>query len=470
MPAHHQPAHPPPLSLATATGLAGVTLAFWWIHTPGVFALDSLITWHEGRIGTFRSNQPPFLGAVWAFFDHFGTGASWLVLLSSAGFVFGTFLVLRRCAGPPAAFAATVAIGLSPPVFATMSTINKETPAVALLLLAAGLVAQRPALRRPLAIAAGAGLCAAMATMFRYQYVIAAAALFAASTLLDIRRAASWRLTAAWLGTLAASYIVSLGLLVGLVNATHDVDWTAAIQRNMRLDMLHMIAAFAAHDPAVPLRDLAQADPSMAGIAPALATDYTPRSNTPLLPHAYVEAFMAVPLPVLRQQVASLAAAYPGIATWHRAEAFFHFLGFHGPCWPIQSRILVPDTGPSPAAVQERRMADTVGLSTLSESLATRHVLTVRWFPARRPIYLPIVFAATCLLTLAWSLVSPGARRRTAAALPLAAAALLYTLSFIPISASCDMRYSALLIVAAHICLAVALIHGASLILARRAR
>jgi hypothetical protein len=409
----------------------------WVVDRPGVFAVDSMLQWYEGYVGRFASNHPPALGFLWNQLAAVGEPASLLVGLSCLSFCAGAYLIARFHSGPKASMAILTTVALFPPVFAQGATINKETISCHLLVLGFGLALH--ARRRgtswwPSMFAAAT---AAVAVMIRYQYVVAAAALYVAC-LLPRPDTGRWGLLRAlvrpvvvWTG-IFASFVAALAIWIE-VSAT--VDWQAPFTINLRQQREYELSALVARAKTPPeLSELAAAGVDVSQVIAAMRRDYTPLSNVPALKEI-VPLLASVPTEVIAQQVVTLSHEQPNVLLAHRIATFSRLLGLYDVCWPVQKQIIRP-----PLGTPERLWADTVGASNLPDSIASR-IFNSRWFPVNNLFFRPILYLVISSGLLLW-FASTTSRRITwglLAGLPFSG--LVYAATFAMITPSCDFRY-----------------------------
>jgi hypothetical protein len=199
----------PPAILAVGWALG---LLYAW---PGLMTFDSIVLLHQARDHVYTDGHPPVVAALWGLVDHVVPGSAGMLVLQTAGFVAGMYLVLRRVLSPRRAALAAVAIFLFPPVLCPLSVIWKDCiMAGALVLAIALLIAERRVWRF-----VGLGLLL-LASAVRYN---APAATFAPVVLLFV-----------WPGVsrAVARYAIAAGIWVGLT--------VGAIAINAALTDIHM--------------------------------------------------------------------------------------------------------------------------------------------------------------------------------------------------------------------------------------
>jgi hypothetical protein len=424
----------------------GLAVAAWMVHQPGVFATDSLISWYEGTTGRFTSNQQPLLGVLWALLDRTGNGASALVFLSCLMFTSAAYLILRSFAGALAAWSATALILVFPPVFAQLSVINKETIGGNALLLSVALLMLRVEGRERGALSVLAGALAAVSVLIRYQFVVAIGAVVIVVAVQEVwrgqDRAGVVRRFFMLPLRFGLSFSAALILIILCISRTQSVDWAAPFESNYRLQLQFELAALIASRPDIPLDVLAESGADAQAIGSYAALHYDPNTNVSVFPMAPL--LKNVPNPALARQISALSEAQPGRLSQHHWQTFISLLGLQDVCWPVQKKILRPV-----ADSEQGDMAAKVGLSRLEPSISTT-VFESRLFPANTVLFRPVVylFPSICLL-----LAAIGGRTLRPFGIPLIlpASAVVYELSFAPIAAACDFRYSYWLVIAATI-------------------
>lgn len=110
----------------------GYALFIVWAF-PGFMSTDSEVQLVEARTGKFSDAHPPLMSAYWRVLDAFVSGPILMLLLQGALFLGGLYVIMRRRVSPrPAAFAAC-GILLFPPVLTTMAVIWKDSQMAAFL-------------------------------------------------------------------------------------------------------------------------------------------------------------------------------------------------------------------------------------------------------------------------------------------------------------------------------------------------
>lgn len=115
-------------------------LGFLIYAYPGYMSYDSVVQLLQARSGFYNDGHPPMMSALWALTDWIVAGPLGMLLVQSACFVAGAYLVFRRCMPGRAAAIATVALLWFPPIAVVLAVIWKDSQMVAYLLLGTGLL------------------------------------------------------------------------------------------------------------------------------------------------------------------------------------------------------------------------------------------------------------------------------------------------------------------------------------------
>ena len=94
---------------------------------PGYMSTDSAIQLMESRSGKFSDAHPPLMSAYWRLLDAFVSGPVLMLLLQSLLFLGGLYVLLKRFLAPPAAAITASAILLFPPILTPMAAIWKDS-------------------------------------------------------------------------------------------------------------------------------------------------------------------------------------------------------------------------------------------------------------------------------------------------------------------------------------------------------
>src|SRR5437588_4867274 len=91
-----------------------------------MMTMDSLDQLSEARAGVYSDGHPPAMAAMWRVIDAIVSGPLGMLLIQTAAFLGGLYLVLRRALAPRAAAIAASLLFLFPPVLAPMAVIWKD--------------------------------------------------------------------------------------------------------------------------------------------------------------------------------------------------------------------------------------------------------------------------------------------------------------------------------------------------------
>jgi hypothetical protein len=104
----------------------GDALFLAWAY-PGYMSTDSQNQLMEARSGNFSDAHPPLMSAIWRVLDMVVSGPLLMLLLQSTLFLGGLYVILKRFLSPRGAAIAASAILLFPPVMSTMAVIWKDS-------------------------------------------------------------------------------------------------------------------------------------------------------------------------------------------------------------------------------------------------------------------------------------------------------------------------------------------------------
>jgi hypothetical protein len=149
----------PPAAILAIGWMIGLIYAY-----PGMMTMDSLDQLREGREGFYTDGHPPAMAAMWRIVDAIAAGPFGMLVIQTAAFVAGMYLILRRALSPRGAALATTLLYLFPPVLAPMAVIWKDCVMAGFFLLGTALLFEER--RRWKLIALG---CLALATSVRYN-------------------------------------------------------------------------------------------------------------------------------------------------------------------------------------------------------------------------------------------------------------------------------------------------------------
>jgi len=124
-----------PRQIVFAGGLAFLLYAF-----PGYMSYDSVYQLQEARWDIFSDGHPPAMAELWRIVDYFVAGPLVMLLIQTACFVTGAYLILRTRMRPRTAAIVAVLTLWFPPVAAFMAVIWKDSQMVAFIVLGTGLL------------------------------------------------------------------------------------------------------------------------------------------------------------------------------------------------------------------------------------------------------------------------------------------------------------------------------------------
>ena len=118
-------------------------LALGWLALiiyayPGLMTQDSFDHLREARAGAFTDGHPPAIDLLWRWTDYVIAGPFGMLVIQSATFLLGLYLVLRQTFTPRPAAWLSVAVFLSPPVMTSMAVIWKDCVMAGFLMLGIG--------------------------------------------------------------------------------------------------------------------------------------------------------------------------------------------------------------------------------------------------------------------------------------------------------------------------------------------
>lgn len=135
---------------------------------PGICTRDSLDQLGEGRDWFFTDSHPPIMAALWGAIDRVWPGPVPILILQTAAFAIGLYLILRRFVTPRTAAIVAALMLVFPPIAAPMSVIWKDCLMAGFLALGIAGLLSDVRRRRVLGLVA---LCAA--TAMRYNALAA---------------------------------------------------------------------------------------------------------------------------------------------------------------------------------------------------------------------------------------------------------------------------------------------------------
>ena len=383
---------------------------------PGYMSTDSVQQLMEARTSVFSDGHPPLMAAQWWILDRIVAGPLLMLLLQGAVFLGGLYVLLQRVLAPRHAAWTAVGILLFPPVLTTMAVIWKDSQMAAYLV--AGLAAMvQPRLRTR--IAGLALLVVACATRHNAIAAVAPLVFF----IFEWRSGLRWWKRVAVLGgvvviTVGAAFAITRVLAVSHVPLTpvfSDVVGTLAYTDDMTDDEARyvlrgtpLVVEEAIQHRARMLHDLRGAWRLTQGDLRFFSYPRTPEQWA-ALHRAWKDL-------VLGDPIAYLASHW---------DEYLDLLGvrddtIRAPVWNLF------DEGEVIAATQH----------AASWSRIQYYVGRVfYWLADHTPLFRPYIYAVIGLLLLALC-----SRDRLTAG--LITSGLLYELSYFPVGANPDYRYS----------------------------
>lgn len=117
-------------------------LGFMTYAFPGYMSFDSVFQLRMSRSGYLIDGHPPFMAALWRFVELFVAGPVGMLVIQTAAFLIGAYLVFRTVMSPQrAAIVATLVLWF-PPVASVMAVIWKDSQMTGFLILGFGLMLQ----------------------------------------------------------------------------------------------------------------------------------------------------------------------------------------------------------------------------------------------------------------------------------------------------------------------------------------
>lgn len=395
--------------------LAAQIAVFW----PGIMTWDAIRQYGQAVTGHYDDWHPPAMNWLWRQLGVFAGGPGPMLVVQAALYWVGTALVvagaLRR--RQSVAAAAILLLALSPIALVLVGTILKDSLFAGALLLAAGLLSYARAEDRWPRVVAAIVLVAAATLRFN--------AVPACLPLLVALAPAGWRRTWPRLIATAVVAVVPLLLALPLANAALRAE-RSGVELSLVIYDLGGIGRFSGTDAFPPT-----------GIANPVAINhdcYSPVSWDSYAwwgPAPCAIGFQALRGPLATKQGpygwwASALAAHP---TAYLAHRFTHF--------DRNTRFLVHDADLPGLSLQsdpnpwQYRVAPNPARTVIA-SLATASLTTPLGWPA---CWIALAFA---LVVLRPSLASAGSADVAPA---LAWSALLYALSYLPLSVASEVRY-----------------------------
>lgn len=407
---------------------------------PGAMSVDSVIALEEARTQVRQTWAPAAFSWVLRQFDALLAGTALYVTASSA-LLFAALLSLPalRPRTSWAAVALALAVVLTPQVMIYQGIVWRDV-LFGNLTVAGFVLLARAELRwstaRPWLSLAGAALCLALAAAVRQNGVVLVLA--AAVALGWMARGGGRRAVLGWsLGGLA----VTVALALGLNAVAQPAETEARLRPGAEALILqhYDIVGAVAHQPGLPLTEIARASPAAAARIAARAGSLYSAARVDTLDQdaEFRRTLWKLPDAAVSGQWRELILRHPGAYLAHRLDVFRWLMAppALGQCLPVQVGVVGP-----------QEMIDDLELDTAAHPKDD----ALRAYAARfygTPVYSHLTFAVVAAVCAALLLI-----RRQGADVTIAAllgGALAFAASFFLISVACDYRYLYLLDVAA---------------------
>ena len=385
---------------------------------PGYMSTDSVAQLLEARTGHFSDAHPPFMSAEWWVLDRIVSGPILMLLLQGALFLGGLYVLFQHVLSPRKAAWTAIGVLLFPPVLTTMAVIWKDSQMTAYLVAGIAAVIQ-PRLRVRLA---GLGLLVA-ACALRHNALAAVVPLVA--TLFEWRPGLLWWKRLAIMGaaavlTVGATFAVSRVLTaehVKLTPAISDVVGVIAFADERSDDDLR----YALRGTRLVVKERIQSQ----------ARYLCARHGAWRLTQGDERMF---DLPQNEQEWSAMYRAWkelvlgdPGAYLAYHWDGFARIIGLHGE--PVRAPVwnLFLESPKQMPAIDH--------IATYSEVQAVLGFRSFYWLADETPLFRPYVYALIALALLVLCC-------RDRVTFALYTSGLLYELSFFPVGADPDYRYS----------------------------
>ncbi len=131
--------------------IAGVVVFLVYAH-PGFTSTDSMVQLLEARAGRYSDAHPPLMSAMWRYLDMIVAGPILMLLLQMSLFLTGLYVTLKRIVSPTAAAWIAIALLNFPPILTPMAVIWKDSQMAGFLMLGIGCVVQEKTRYRALGV------------------------------------------------------------------------------------------------------------------------------------------------------------------------------------------------------------------------------------------------------------------------------------------------------------------------------
>ena len=414
---------------------------------PGVMTMDSFDQLREGRTWFFTDAHPPAMAALWGVLDRVVRGPLLMLLVQSAAFLGGLFLILTHAMSRPRAAVAAVVLLLFPPVLVPMAVIWKDCLMAGFFMLGiAGLLhAERRWRLTGLALLS-------LATAMRYNAP--------AATLPLIFLLFYWRAGMHWL----ARYALALGAWLVVTAVAMGASSLLVAQEmhfwHSSLALEDIVGTLAHLSPELPDSELG---PLLAPTGILADHGYHTRLVQQYVPYDFQQLVSGaghlwdVPIagtqpapPAQREAIErawkAIVPAHPAAYLAYRAEVVAEVLGLHR---KFQGATVIRHE------LQYRGMLDAMNLPLTASGFSRTGEDVTMWLAKRTRLFRPHVYAILALALLGFCL-----RQRDVGAILLSGIGL--EVSLFPLVQAPDYRYSHWLVT----CTVLALV----MLVARRAR
>ena len=409
-------------------------------NLPGHMSYDSVVALVEARSGVRQTWAPAVSSWLLKLFDSLVAGTG-LYVTASATLLFVSLMSLtslRQRTSWLAVVLGVLAIA-TPQVLIYQGIVWRDVLFANLTIAGFVLLARAEGLwleRRAWLSLAAAAFSLALAAAVRQNGVVLV--LFASLALAWTARGGGWRAVVGWgLGGFVLTGALALGLAV-LAKPQTTVEHLRPGAEALILQHYDIVGAVA-HDPGLPLDDIARANPAAAQrIAAEGPKVYSPsRVDSLDLDPDFRRTLWQLPDGAVHAQWADLILHHPGAYLAHRLDVFGWVLMTPdlGRCLPVQVGVIGP-----PDMLDELEI----------EAAPQPRDAALRAYAARfygTPVYSHLAWAIVAAICAALLLIRRQRADATMAALMLGA--LAFAASFLAISVACDYRYLYLLDLAA---------------------
>lgn len=391
--------------------------AFLLYAFPGYMSTDSVHQLTEARTGVFSDGHPPLMAAIWWVLDRIVAGPLLMLLLQGAMFLGGLYVLLQRVLSPRASAWVAAGVLVFPPVLVVMAVIWKDSQMAAFLVAGtAGLV--HPNLR----IRVVGLVLLALACALRHNAFAAVVPL--------VFFLFEWRTRLQWwrrilIGLAAAALLVGAAFVVSRVLAVNHVPLSP-----MYKDITGIVARMDDRGDA----ELAEL---LRGTPLAVSENIQARARHA---HALVASWRVVIGPDRLFDHADTPEQHEALRRVWRDLVFSEPLAYMHSHWDnlaVMMGLRDPDF-PAPiwnVFLEDRATMVPIEHTSTWSGAQARLDRALHWLYYNTYLFAPFMYAL-----LAFALLATCARDRLT--IGLFTSGLLYELSFFPVGASPDYRYS----------------------------